>query len=184
VDKSTIGGASLARSGSRNSIEATAAGPSHPACGRRAEFTEQSGEYPCNRFPKLREQEEATRATAAQNFALANATLPESGLSGQDVVNLQLAQIAGKSKLAGQRAGLKAQKALTAGQFQSELIGAGVKGVTSVAGGLGGIGGGAGGATGGLLGVGGTGASLDVGQFGARSPSQQANFNAILLSII
>src|SRR5689334_16687573 len=38
-------------------------------------------------FPKLRELEAVNRNDAATNFGLANALVPESGLSGQDAVN-------------------------------------------------------------------------------------------------
>lgn len=127
-------------------------------------------------FPKLRDLETVRRQEAAQNFGVGEATLPESGLSGQDVTNIEIARQKGLANAVGQQAQVKANQANSQGQFVSSLIGAG----TSLAGGAAGaIGGGAGGAlASNMVGVGGGGgAQVDIGQFGARTPAQQANFN-------
>lgn len=92
-------------------------------------------------FPKLRDLETTRRMEAAQTFGVGEATLPESGLSGQDLVNIEIAKQKGMANLLGARAQIGAQQAQNQGQFTSALIGAG----TSLAsGGVGMIGGGGG----------------------------------------
>lgn len=132
-------------------------------------------------FPKLRDLETVRRQEAAQNLAIAEGALPESGLSGQDQVNIEVARQKGIANVLGAQAGVKAQQAQNKGAYQSALIGAGTSFATSAIGGVGGaVGGGALGGAGGasnLLGVGGTGATLDVGALGSRSAAQQKNFD-------
>lgn len=126
-------------------------------------------------FPKLRDLETIRRQEAAQAFGIGKATLPESGLSGQDQVNIEIAKNRGLANLANQRAAVSAQQAIAQGQFTSELIGAGTSLVGGAAGAIGGAGA-AGGITN-LAGVGGTGASVNIGNLGSRTPAQQRNFD-------
>lgn len=114
-------------------------------------------------FPKLRDLETANLNEARQSFGLAEAALPESGLSGIEVVNLQLAQTKNQMSLAQQRANLNAQQAMAKGQFVGQMIGAGA-GLASA--GLGMMGG-----AGGMMGGGG-GASSMMGGLGQMQSSQ------------
>jgi len=125
-------------------------------------------------FPKLRELEAVNRNEAAQNFALANALLPESGLSGQDAANIELAAAKAKAQLVQQQANIKAGEAQAQANFNSGLAGAAASGISGAAGAYTGGAGGAAGAT--NLGVGGTGAVLNTGTIGNRTPQQQSNF--------
>lgn len=75
-----------------------------------------------NIFPKV---ETVRAATAAGQFATADQALPEFGLSTEDIVNLQIARVAGKNQLSQKAADIKSQQALAQGQFTSQLIGAG-----------------------------------------------------------
>lgn len=86
-------------------------------------------------FPAVRDLEAANRNLAVQNFGLADAALPESGLSGLDAANLQLARVGAQSTLIGKQGEVRAQQALASGAFTSQLIGAGVSGVTGALGG-------------------------------------------------
>lgn len=82
-------------------------------------------------FPKIRDLESADAAKAAANFGLADAALPESGLSGTDAANLKVASVKGQANLIGKQGDINAQKAIAQGQFTSALIGAGTSAVTS-----------------------------------------------------
>lgn len=128
-------------------------------------------------FPKLQDLETQRRMEAAQNFGVGEATLPESGLSGQDVTNIEIARQKGISNTVGQKAAVDANQANAQGSYVSSLIGAG----TSLAGGAAGQIGGAMSAVpaaSNMVGVGGSGgASVDIGQYGGRTAAQQANFN-------
>jgi hypothetical protein len=76
-------------------------------------------------FPKLRDLETQRRLEAGANFGLAEASLPESGLGGQDIANLQVGKTHAQAALLGQTAANKAQQAQNKGAFTSSLIGAG-----------------------------------------------------------
>jgi hypothetical protein len=86
-------------------------------------------------FPKLRDLENERRVEAAQNFQLADQALPESGLSGQDVVNLKVAQQKGIANALGAKAQVRAGQKIAAGQETGAIIGAST---SAIAGGLGG----------------------------------------------
>lgn len=85
-------------------------------------------------FPKLRDLETQRRVEAAQNFQLADQSIPESGLSGQDVVNLKVAQQKGVANLLQSQANVKATQATNQGNFLGSVIGAGTNLGTSVLG--------------------------------------------------
>lgn len=89
-------------------------------------------------FPKLRDLETTRRMEAAQNFGVGEATLPESGLSGQDLVNIEIAKQKGLADLLGQRAQVRAQQANNQGAYTAALIGAGTSAISGAAGGFGG----------------------------------------------
>ncbi len=76
-------------------------------------------------FPKLRDLETQRRLEAGANFGVAEAALPESGLGGQDIANIQAAKTHAQAGLIGQTAANKAQQAQNKGAFTSSLIGAG-----------------------------------------------------------
>ncbi len=82
-------------------------------------------------FPKIRDLESVDAAKAAANFGLADASLPEVGLSGTDAANLKVASVKGQANLMSKAGDIAAQKALAQGQFTSALIGAGTSAVTS-----------------------------------------------------
>lgn len=103
-----------------------------------------------NIFPTVKVQEDSEAQRALQGFQLSEATLPESGLSGTDVVNIEAARQKGLAGLLGQRAGVNAGLAQMRGDFNAALIGAGTSLASAGLGaGIGGggasIGGGAGG---------------------------------------
>lgn len=76
-------------------------------------------------FPKLRDLESTRRIEAAQNFQLADQALPESGLSGQEIVNARVAQQRGVANAIGAKSNVKAGQAIMSGQTTGALIGAG-----------------------------------------------------------
>lgn len=122
-------------------------------------------------FPKLKDLETVQRNEAAQNFGLGDAALPESGLSGQDVTNIEIARSKGISDLIGKRGQVSAQQQQAKGAFQGALIGAAASGISGAAGAFGG------GGTANLLSAGVGGPQVDVGTFGGRTPAQNRNFN-------
>lgn len=151
-------------------------------------------------FPNLRNLEQQRQQNAAANFGLGDAALPESGLTGREIVNIEGARQKGISNLIGQRGAVSANQAMASGEFVGSIAGAVASGVTSYAGGMGGGAGGAGGMVGQIGGaqgaaqgmgntqiagygqsqylpMGNTGQSFDIGQYGYRTPMQQKNFN-------
>lgn len=129
-------------------------------------------------FPKLRDLETQQRMEAAQNFGVGEAALPESGLSGQDIVNLEVAKQKGLSNTLAANAQIRAQQAQNQAAYTSALIGAGTSAISGAAGGFGGGATSTLGAGANMVGVGGGGgAQVDIGTFGSRTPAQQNNFN-------
>lgn len=94
-------------------------------------------------FPNLRNLEQQRQQNAAANFGLGDAALPESGLTGREIVNIEGARQKGIANLIGQRGAVSANQALAQGEFVGSVAGAVASGVTSYAG-AGGFGGGAG----------------------------------------
>lgn len=88
-------------------------------------------------FPTVKAQEESEYNRAIQGLQLSEATLPESGLTGAEAVNIEGARQKGLSGLAGQRAGVNAGLAQARGDFNAALIGAGTSLATSAVGGIG-----------------------------------------------
>ncbi len=91
---------------------------------------------------------------------LANATMPEAGLSGADAVNLDLARINQQQQLTLALGDIEASKRMAQGEMYAEMIGSAGNAVGGMLGGMGGLGGGggsAGGMLGGLFGGGGVG---------------------------
>lgn len=127
-------------------------------------------------FPKLRDLETQRRMEAGQMFGVAEGALPESGLSGDTIANLEVARQKGMAGLLGQQAAISAQQSRDKGEYTSALIGAGTSFASGAIGGMG---------TGtpalsnmNMVGVGGGGgAQVDIGQYGARTAAQQKNFN-------
>lgn len=150
-------------------------------------------------FPTVKAVEDAKLARAGAAFQIGEATLPQSGLSGSDAVNLEVARRNAQIAARGQRGVINAQKAIAAGEANAAYIQAAGSAVSGIAGGIGGMGGAgaAGGASStisylpaGSGGVGGaagsnfsfipqTGMYGDVGMPGQRTPQQQALFDTI-----
>ena len=84
-----------------------------------------------NIFPKV---ETVRAATAAGQFATAEQALPEFGLSGENIANLQIARVQAQNALTQKKADLSAQNAMAQGQFTSQLIGAGAGALTGALG--------------------------------------------------
>ena len=75
--------------------------------------------------PTLTSLGDATAARAGKAFGMANEAMPEYGLSGTEMVNLDLARINQQNKKMAAIGGLNAEKAVAQGQMYSEMIGAG-----------------------------------------------------------
>lgn len=151
-------------------------------------------------FPTVKAVEDAKLARAGAAFQIGESTLPQSGLSGSDAVNLEVARRNAQVAARGQRGVINAQLATAqgaanaayiqaAGSLASGAIGAYGAGAL---GGAGGAGAGSGisympAGSGGYGGAAGTnfsyipqtGAYGDVGMPGQRTPQQQALFEAI-----
>jgi len=84
-----------------------------------------------NIFPKV---ETVRQQTAAGQFATADQALPEFGLGGEQIANLQIARVQAQNALTQKKADIAAQQAISQGQFTSQLIGAGAG---AISGGLG-----------------------------------------------
>lgn len=124
-----------------------------------------------NIFPTVKVQEDAQYGRAIQGLGIAEGLLPESGISGTEAVNIEIAKQKGIANAKAQLAQVRAGQAQAKGDFQAGLIGAGTSLATSAVGGIGG------GAAGGQNFAGVGGAQLDIGRFGSRTAAQQANFN-------
>lgn len=127
-----------------------------------------------NIFPTVKVQEDAQYGRAIQGLGIAEAALPESGISGTEAVNIEIAKQKGLANAKAQLGQVRAGEAQARGDFTAGLIGAGTSLATSAIGGIGGAG--AAPSMGqNFAGVGG--AQLDIGTFGRRTAAQQANFN-------
>ncbi len=105
-------------------------------------------------FPRLRELEAADRNEQVANLQLAEAMLPESGISGQEAVNIQIGKSKAKAALLQQRANVKAGEAQANAQFNSSLASTAASAISTGAGMYGAYAGGAGAAAGGAGGGG------------------------------
>jgi hypothetical protein len=99
-------------------------------------------------FPRLRELEAADRNESLANLQLAEAMLPEAGLSGREAVNIQIGKSKAKGALIQKRADIKGQEAAAQADYNSSLAQTGANFVGTLAGGYAGYAGGAGGGTG------------------------------------
>lgn len=139
-------------------------------------------------FPTVKAVEDAKIQRAGAAFQIGDATLPQSGLSGSDAVNLEVARRNAQIAAKGQRGVVNANQAIAAGNANAAYIQAAG---SAVSGALGGIGGGAGGAAGITKAAGPTvtgGATIptytglqmqDTGIPGQRTPRQQALYDSI-----
>lgn len=98
-----------------------------------------------NIFPTVKVQEDSALQRAQGGLQLSENMLPESGLSGLDATNVEIARRKGQAGLLGQRAAINAQQAQARGDFTASLIGAGTSLATSGVGAIGAMGAGAGG---------------------------------------
>jgi len=95
-----------------------------------------------NIFPTVAAQEQAEIQRATGGLAIAESLLPESGLSGTQGVDIELARRKAQMNLQAQRGNVGAQQAIARGQAVAQGIGSVTSGLTSGLGG--GIGGGGG----------------------------------------
>lgn len=88
-------------------------------------------QYLQNLFPRLKEQQLQTQQldlnkmkAALSGYQTANQSLPEAGLSGQNVANLWLARVGAQNQITGQKAGVRAQQELGIAAGRGAAIGA------------------------------------------------------------
>jgi hypothetical protein len=104
-----------------------------------------------NIFPTDKATEDAAAGRATAGLGIAESLLPESGLTGTQAADVQIAQTKGAANLLGQRGNVAAQQATDQGNYVAGLIGAGTSLVSGVYGaGAGGAAAGAGGGGGGI----------------------------------
>lgn len=149
-------------------------------------------------FPTIKAAEDAKLARASGALQIGESTLPQSGLSGSDAVNLEVARRNAEIAAKGQRGVIAAQNAIARGEANAAYIQAAGSAISGIAGGVGGMAGaGAAGASTGInylpAGSGGVGGAVgsnfsyipqtgmygDVGMPGQRTPQQQALFDTI-----
>lgn len=87
-------------------------------------------------FPKLRDLESQRRVEAAQNFQMADQAMPEYGLTGREMVNLEQSKNDKLNNLKMAKTNIQAQQQVNKGEYTGAMIGAAAKGVSSVAGGF------------------------------------------------
>jgi hypothetical protein len=156
--------------------------------GAAQNLTDERQRILANIFPTVKSVEDAQAGRAAAGLGIAEGMLPESGLTGQQAVDIEIAKNKGMANLLGQRGNINAQKAIDQGQYVAGLIGAGSSLVSGVAG-AGGVGGAgaAGGAGGGGFNYAGLaqnymaipnsgGGTIDTGTYGNRNAQQSANY--------
>lgn len=73
-------------------------------------------------FPTVKAAEDAKLARAAGAFQIGEATLPQSGLSGSDAVNLEVTRRNAQIAARGQRGVVNAQQAIAAGEANAAYI--------------------------------------------------------------
>lgn len=125
-------------------------------------------------------------ARAQTGSVLGSSSIPSIGLTGGDVVNMNIANMNQRNAVTQSRGALNAQKQLADGQMWSKIIGAGTSMLGGMMGGgaggmMGGVsGGGGGGGFGSMMGSGGSSGSWISGLFGGGSgaPSYNPNLSA------
>jgi len=135
-----LGGAGLALKAQRAQEGAQLAGTADALARSRQSIL-------ANIFPAVAAKEAADMQRAGVGLQLSESLLPESGLSGQQATDIEIARQKGFSNLLAQRGQVKAGQAQAQGQYVASLIGAGTSLATAGIGagaGVGGIGGGAG----------------------------------------
>lgn len=128
-----LGGAGLALKSQRAQEGAMLAGTADALARSRQQLL-------ANIFPSVAAKEAAEIQRAGAGLQLSEALLPESGLSGVQATDIEIARTKGKANLLGQRGQVAAGQAQAQGQFNAALIGAATSGLT---GGIGMAGGGA-----------------------------------------
>lgn len=87
-------------------------------------------------FPKLKDLQTANLARQQAALQIGEATLPQVGLSGEDITNIELAKKNVQNQLASQKGDVAGQSALAQGKILNQLIGAGTELATSTIGAL------------------------------------------------
>lgn len=85
-------------------------------------------------FPKLKDLQTAGLSKAQSVFATGESTVPTVGITGEDVVNIELNKAGAKNQLTGQAGDVAARGAVAQGQLINQLIGEGVSLATSTIG--------------------------------------------------
>lgn len=87
-------------------------------------------------IPTLTGLGDATAARSGRAFGVANDAVPEYGLSGSEMVNIDLARINQQNQKQAMIGGINAEKATAQGQLFSGMIGAGANAAGSILGGM------------------------------------------------
>lgn len=139
LDPHTIGGSTAHAIGSAGiQLQAQRQAEAGNAIDQAQKITDARTNILANIFPKV---EAFRQASSAGGLAVADQNLPEAGLGGQDVANLEIARTQAQGKLIGQQGQVDAQRAASQGQFVSGLIGAGTSAVNAGVGAFSGAGG-------------------------------------------
>lgn len=128
-----------------------------------------------NIFPTVAAQEQAEIQRATGGLAIAESLLPESGLSGTQAVDVEIARRKGQMNLLAQRGNVNAQQQIARGQAVAQGIGSVSSGLTAGIGGTGGAGG--------LLGGGGGQSQLPPGA-GLAGATYGANYGPVYQNVI
>lgn len=122
---------------------------------------------------------QARQARATTAIGVTQALMPESGLSGREVVGLEVNKQNTANQIALGQGEIAAGKAMAKGQYIADLAGAAASGVTTGLGAYGaGAGGGGGGFLGGAFGGGGGGAAPSAGASAAYNPGGNLNMGS------
>lgn len=87
-------------------------------------------------FPKIKDLQTANLARQQSVLATGEATVPQVGISGEDIVNINLTKAGAANQITSRGADVAAQGALAQGALLNQLIGQGVGLVTSTIGAL------------------------------------------------
>lgn len=125
-----LGGAGLALKSQRAQEGAMLAGTADALARSRQQLL-------ANIFPSVAAKEAAEIQRAGAGLQLSEALLPESGLSGTQGVDIEVARTKGRANLLGQRGQVAAGQAQAQGNFNAALIGAATSGLTAGVGAVG-----------------------------------------------
>lgn len=122
-----LGGAGIALQQQRQQQGAALAGTAQSLIDARARIL-------ATAFPAIKQLELANQEQAARGFQIADNALPQAGLSGQEAVNLESANVNAQAALLGKKADVSATQAINSGNATGAYIGAGTNLATSAIG--------------------------------------------------